>query len=437
MLQLNFDNLFKIFRNNPSLSVSKGLLMSRAYQFDDYRQLVKSRGQGFLDLPKDIYGLSRIKAFCRQVEGRYQEIVILAIGGSMLGPETLLKVLDKDCPFKNPKKPKITFLDNIDPYTTHQVIKRLNFGKTLFLVQTKSGGTPETLAQYLIFRQKVRELGLEHNQHFVFVTDPEGGYLNKVADQTKTPTFHLPKNVGGRFSVLSSIGLLVAGLTGVNLEELLRGASYTSQKYFEEGKDLTAFEMAVIHTQLAKKGMPNLVIMPYSSQLRSFSSWCVQLYSESLGKELDLEGKVVNTGLTPISALGATDQHSQLQLFKEGPNDKQILFIEVANHQQHLKIPSQTQINDPKVDYLLGHSLNRLLQAQLLGTQQSLTESKRANFTLKIDKINEFSLGSLFMFFELVVAFAGEIMAIDTFNQPGVERSKVVARQILDKAPKL
>ena len=181
------------------------------------------------------------------------------------------------------------------------------------------------------------------------------------------------------------------------------------------------------------KGKNITVFMPYSSQLKIMANWYTQLLSESVGKQLDQEGSEVFAGVTPLPALGATDQHSQLQLFQEGPHDKLVVFVEVEKFASELKIPSLWSTED-NLDYLKNKTFNQLIQAEFEGTRNSLTESLRPNITLKVDQVNEYSLGELFMFLEISVAFLGEILNIDTYNQPGVERSKILARQILSKA---
>jgi glucose-6-phosphate isomerase len=389
-------------------------------KLDHYWELIKSRGQGFIDLPKDNNVLDQVKAFASSVEGKYAHIVILGIGGSMLGPKCILEALYSPRPGL-----QIHYLDNIDPHKISQIASNIDLSKTLFLVQTKSGGTPETISQYLYFRNQVNTHNLDAKDHFVFVTDPQKGYLRQVANLENIPSFVIPENVGGRFSVLTPVGLLVAALVGLDIDSMLSGAQSVLDNQLSE-----AYTLATIQHSLSESGKSINVIMPYSSRLKTFSEWCVQLISESLGKEFDLDGNLVNTGITPLPAVGATDQHSQLQLFAEGPNDKLIIFIKPQDYGVEIDIP---HTNEESLTYLNGHSFNQLLDAEFKGVSAALTERDRPNLTIEIDQVNEFSLGELFMFFELATAFVGVMLNINTFDQPGVERGKVLSRKNLIK----
>lgn len=427
MLKVNFNNLFQIYKFNRVSGLSVSDLEISVEDGVKYRQLLKSRQQGFVDLPYNTKLVTEIQAFAG-ANRHFKYFVILGIGGSMLGPKTIVDALCSE----NIKK-RVICLDNIDPYLVESVEGRVDLAQTLFLVQTKSGGTPETIAQYLYFKDKVERANLKFQDHFVFVTDAQKGWLRQVATTEKVPSFEVPANVGGRFSVLSAIGLLVSALVGLDIEKLLLGAKELVEKEFDSASTGSALCLAKASYLLKSKGKTNVVIMPYSSRLQTFSDWCVQLISESTGKQYDLMGKEVFAGLTPISSLGATDQHSQLQLFNEGPNDKQIFFIEINNYQVKVPIPSAELKDNKELSYLSNQSFNSLIQAELEGTRQSLTESLRPNVTIAIDRVDEANLGALFMFFELYTAFLGEFLNIDTYNQPGVERSKVLTREILSR----
>ncbi|MEM1312744.1 MAG: glucose-6-phosphate isomerase [Patescibacteria group bacterium] len=391
---------------------------SKVEDVNYYWDKILSRKQGFTDLPKQAQITFKLKEFVDNSVIKYEHIVILGIGGSMLGPKCIL-----DCLHKSNSSLKVHYLDNIDPSKIAHVESLLNYEKTIFLVQTKSGQTPETVAQYAYFRAKIDNFGLNASDHFVFVTDPSKGYLRTVADSENIPSFEIPENVGGRFSVLTPVGLLVSVMVGLDVENLLLGAQVVLENKLNQ-----AFELAVIQHQLLREGQGINVIMPYSSRLKTFAEWSVQLISESLGKEFDLDGNLVNTGITPLPAVGATDQHSQLQLFTEGPNDKLIIFIKPKDYGVKLQIPD---IQEQSLSYLNNHSFDQLLDAEFDGVQQALTERSRPNVTIEIDQVNEYSLGELFMFFELATAFVGEMLNIDTFNQPGVERSKILTKENL------
>ena len=417
---MNFfsQNLAKV---SPKDGLTNLELETISTKFTEIYELAKSRQQGFWDLPDQ--NIDSILEFAKKTQGKFTDIVILGIGGSMLGPICLLGAFENQTVGKNPK---VHCLDNIDSDQIALVESQINLEKTLFLVQTKSGTTPETLAQYFYFRSLVEKNDLDVKEHFVFITDPEVGYLRQVAIRENITSFAIPANVGGRFSVLSPVGLVIGALYGLDIIKILTGAKNSlSEKALK-----SSFDLACIQYLLSQKGKSINVLMPYSSRLRLLANWYTQLLSESIGKEYNLKGQIVNTGITPLPALGATDQHSQLQLFKEGVNDKLLIFINVLNKENSVLIGQ----NLPDAfDYLNGKTFDDLLQAEFKGTVQSLTESNRPNVTLEIEKLDETSLGEIFMFFQVSVAFLGELLEINTFDQPGVERSKVLTREFLEK----
>ena len=417
---MNFfsQNLAKV---SPKDGLTNLELETISTKFTEIYELAKSRQQGFWDLPDQ--NIDSILEFAKKTQGKFTDIVILGIGGSMLGPICLLGGFEKQTVGKNPK---VHCLDNIDSDQISLVESQINLEKTLFLVQTKSGTTPETLAQYFYFRSLVEKNDLDVKEHFVFITDPEVGYLRQVAIRENITSFAIPANVGGRFSVLSPVGLVIGALYGLDIAKILIGAKNSlSEKALK-----SSFDLACIQYLLSQKGKSINVLMPYSSRLRLLANWYTQLLSESIGKEYNLKGQIVNTGITPLPALGATDQHSQLQLFKEGVNDKLLIFINVLNKENSVLIGQ----NLPDAfDYLNGKTFDDLLQAEFKGTVQSLTESSRPNVTLEIEKLDETSLGEIFMFFQVSVAFLGELLEINTFDQHGVERSKILTREFLEK----
>ncbi len=426
MISVNLSYLYQINKFNKQHSVSSEEIEQYHTHFNLYYDRLKSRQQGFLDLGNQPETLKIIEDFANRNKNKFSHFVILGIGGSMLGPKTIVEALATET-----QKSKVICLDNIDPYIINQVLTKIDLAKTLFLVQTKSGGTPETIAQYVFFKSKVQQQGLAWQNHFVFVTDPKIGWLRQIANEENITTFEIPENVGGRFSVLTPVGLLISSLIDLDTAKMLDGANQVAQNQLQD-----AFDVAVSSFLLNQRGKTNLVIMPYNSRLKTFTEWCIQLISESTGKQFDLDGQEVFAGLTPIPALGATDQHSQLQLFKEGPNDKQFIFIETVDYLVTLDIPSEELESNKSLNYLVNQSFNSLIQAEFEGTRQSLTESLRPSITLTIDRTDESSLGALFMFFELYTAFLGEMLNINTFDQPGVERSKVLTKEILNRSKK-
>jgi glucose-6-phosphate isomerase len=405
--------------NTESLKKT-GYLFDKNYQqmsVDLYKKSKVFAEQGWTDLPYQ-KTIQDIKLKIQPFQNNFKTIVVLGIGGSMLCVQTILDALYFD------QKIKVICLDNIDPFVTQKTAEQLDFSQTIFLVQTKSGGTPETMAQFFYFKELVESLNLKLEDKFIFVTDPKVGYLRQLANENnKITCLSIPSDVGGRFSVLTAMGLLIMELIGLDGQKMLEGARQT----LENQKDL-AVELANIQVEMYKEGIDQNVLMPYSSRLAGIAKWYIQLLSESIGKEIDLDGKKVNHGITPIPAVGATDQHSQAQLFKEGPNTKLIILIKVEDHQLY---PVIAQNLPDKFAYLREKTFNQLIDAELEGTIQSLNESQKPNLTITMPKVDEHYLGQIFMMFELSVAYIGEMLNLNTFDQPGVERAKILAEQIL------
>ncbi len=399
----------------------------------DVLQKIEKHNQGFYKIIDDKKTFTEIKNFAKKIHGKHKDIVVLGIGGSALGTICLqqsLKHLFENELKKNGKSsnwPKLHVLDNIDPSLITELEDIIDYKKTLFIVISKSGCTPETVAQYFYFRHATESHKLDSKKHFVFITDHKNGFLRKTADEEKIPSFAIPENVGGRFSVLTSVGLLPAALIGINIDKMLAGARVARDKFLSTNpKENLSFQLAEIQYALAKKGKTINVLIPYAQKLSRLADWYRQLLAESIGKKLNNKGKIVNVGITPINALGVTDQHSQLQLYNEGPNDKFFIFLEVEKLAPELAIP-HSEKNAPKM------SFNKLLKIELDATIASLTQNNRPNITIKIDEINAENLGALFMLFEGATAFLGEMFDINAFDQPGVELSKELTKKAIAK----
>lgn len=408
---------------------SNSFLQNQA-KFPDWETVkteLTSVNPGFLDLQTARKSLAEIQKFVTEIQFEFEHILLVGIGGSMLGPETIIKTLGN-----SEQKAKVKFLDNIDPDLLFEILNQLNIAKTLFIFQSKSGNTPETVSQYLFIQQKLKSLNLDFASRVIVVTDGQAGFLRTQVQDLRLVSFEIPRNLGGRFSVLSPVGFLAAELVGISCEPILSGAETCLQENLA-GNSSQAYNQAVVHKSLADFGKTNLVLMPYSSNLQTFNRWLVQLISESLGKQKTLaSGELVGVGLTPILATGVTDQHSQLQLFQEGPEDKQILFLEIEDFKQDFEITKQVfSAENEDLKIFEGRTFAELLRAELEGTKSSLTLSKKPNLSLKISSISEFSLGYLFFHFELVVASLGILMEINTYDQPGVEQSKILTKEIL------
>lgn len=432
MLTLDTRNLSKI---SPAHGVREGELAAYQNQLAGYLAKIDARDQGFYQVIDDQVMVDEVKTYTESIKGRYAYLVVLAIGGSSLGTITLQQSLQHlyQRELTAQSTPKLYVLDNIDPTLLRETEDVIDYAKTLFVVVTKSGGTPETLAQFFYFKQHLSERGLTPQDHMVFVTDPKQGLLRQIAREEHFDAFSVPGNVGGRFSVLTAVGLLPAALLGLDVDSLIAGARLMRDSFFAESyAGNLPFQLATIQYALSQKGKSITVLMPYAQKLIRLADWYRQLLAESTGKQKNNAGETVNVGLTPVNALGATDQHSQSQLYNEGPNDKLIIFIAVGNLGPSLPIPSLYPDNET-VNFLAGVDFNHLIATEKRGTEQALTEYDRPNLTIEIDKVDAESLGELFMLFEGATAFLGEFFEINAFDQPGVELSKVLTRQLLNE----
>ncbi len=372
--------------------------------------------------------------------GRFENFVIIGIGGSALGAIALKNALchpfHNQLPGSERHGARLYVLDNTDPVPCAALLEMLDLRKTLFNVITKSGSTAETASQFLAARAAVEKtVGNSWPAHFVFTTDAERGDLRELARDTGVASLAVPDGVGGRFSVLSAVGLLPAAAIGVDVRGLLAGAAQMDARC---GSDDWARNPALALGALlwaldTRKGKHVHVLMPYASALADLADWYRQLWAESLGKNQTLDGKPCSTGPTPVKALGATDQHSQIQLYTEGPADKAIVFVAVENRATEVSIPDSYP-DRSAFGYLAGHGIGELLDAERCGTEIALVEAARPNATITLDEISAESVGGLLYLWELATAYAGRLYNVDAFNQPGVEAGKRAAYALLGRA---
>lgn len=371
-----------------------------------------------------------VKEFAAMVDGRFDNVLVLGIGGSALGglalSHALLKpywnFLDKE---KRDNYPKIFFLDNIDPDEIQGLLESLDLKKTLVNVITKSGSTIETMSQFMIIKDKMQELlGDDYRKNIVATTDGEVGILRQLANEEGYKTFIIPDDVGGRFSVFSAVGLVPLALVGLDIDEIIRGIKIMdlALKNTDINNNIAAQNALIHYLMDTQKGKYLSILMPYSSRLKYVPDWYAQLWAESLGKEYDREGNKINNRPTPIKALGATDQHSQFQLYHEGNNDKIITFIRVDEFDNEVNIPNVFELTG--LNYLGGKTINSLINAEADVAAVTLSDYQRPNLTIHLPKINEYYMAQLFYMFEMETAIIGELYNIDAFNQPGVARAE-------------
>jgi len=434
VIALDYDRLMK-----DGLDGNRGISRNRLGELKDQFGAIQSevhRGReageyGFYGLVDQAATVQEIKTFAEGLGQAHDHVLVLGIGGSALGTKALLNALrppawneldDEGRDFF----PRLTVLDNVDPISVSAALRRIDPRRVLVNVISKSGGTAETMAQYLVVRAWLEEaLGAAAYRHLVFTTDPTRGALRELARREGIATLDVPPAIGGRFSVLSPVGLLPAALVGIDIEGLLDGARQAIER--SQSADLLqnpAALYAALHWAADRDlGASINVLMPYSDRLREFGEWYRQLWAESLGKREDRQGKTVHVGPTPLVAIGATDQHSQVQLFMEGPFDKVITFVAVEKVEEEVPIPGRSDL-PPDLAYLPGHSLAELLRAELEATASALAQSGRMSCTLRFSDLSARTLGEAIMFFQVATGFAGAWYGIDPFNQPGVELGK-------------
>jgi glucose-6-phosphate isomerase len=416
-----------------------------AEAFEEAQKEVEARRasgeMGFFALPEARETARTVQEVADGFGQWFENLVVLGIGGSALGAITLRDALlgpvwnELDGEARE-HFPRLYVLDNVDPRSVSALLNRIDLRRTLFNVVSKSGSTAETMAQYLVVEGRLREaLGEESTRgHFLFTTDPAAGALREIAAAEGVPALEIPPNVGGRFSVLSPVGLLPAAVVGVDIQELLDGARdmaarCSATRLLENPAGILA---TVLHQADTEQNAGIHVLMPYSDRLRSFALWFQQLWGESLGKARDRHGKEVGVGPTPVPAVGATDQHSLLQLLMEGPRDKVVLFMGIDEVTDPVPIPHLRE-EFAALGYLGGHTLAELLDTERRATIEALRREGRPSLSLQLKTLNARALGELFMLFEVATVFAGALYGVNPLDQPGVELGKRLTYGLLGR----
>ncbi|MFQ5538264.1 MAG: glucose-6-phosphate isomerase [Gemmatimonadota bacterium] len=417
--------------------------MARAFRsaFAAVQERRATGAMGFFELPYAAETVARVKELADGFGQWFEDVVVLGIGGSGLGAIAARDALLG--PFWNERDdedrdhyPRLHIVDNPDPLTFRDLLDRLEPARVLFNVVSKSGSTAETMAQYLAARAWVEDaLGPDHARgHFLFTTDPSRGALRQIADAEGIPSLPVPENVGGRFSVLSPVGLLPAAVCGVDVDALLAGAAAMDDRCGSDDllENPAGMLAALLHHADTAADNHIHVLMPYADSLRALALWFQQLWAESLGKARSLEGKEVEVGPTPLAALGAVDQHSLLQLLMEGPRDKVVVFVAVEDAPVDVEIPRQHP-EIPALSYLGGHSLGELLDTERRATAEALRRAGRPNLTVRMPALDAASLGQMFMLLEIATVYAGALYGVDPLDQPGVELSKELTYGLLGR----
>ncbi|KLO22826.1 glucose-6-phosphate isomerase [Marinitoga sp. 1197] len=430
-IKFDFTNMF--FPN-----IDKGIKYEEINEYKEKIEKIISEildeKPGFINLLENTKYLDKILDIQEWIQS-FESFVVLGIGGSALGNialQTTLNPLNYNY-MENKKTPKIFIVDNVDPDFVASILDQINPHKTLFNVISKSGTTAEAMSNYLIARGIIESYGLDPKKHIIFTTDPENGILRKIAKEEGIETLEIPQEVGGRFSVLTPVGLLSALAGGIDIIDLINGA----KAMFEKVSNKNIYENpaalnALLHFLYYKKGYNISVMMPYSNKLLLLADWYRQLWAESLGKKYNINGEVVNVGQTPVKALGATDQHSQVQLYNEGPDDKVVTFIKLEKFERDIKIPKIHE-EFSTLSYLGGKTLSELLNTELFGTEYALTEHGKPNMKVVFPEINAFNVGQFFFVYEFQTAIMGKLLEINAYDQPGVELGKKVTYALMGR----
>lgn len=441
MIKFDFNNMMDAYIGSEGIT-EKEIAAVQAKTEDAYSYFEKNRGTGWMgwsELPYNQEDVVRdIIVTAAEVRAKFKNFVVLGIGGSALGPMAVFNALchlrynelDED-----KRGVKFYVEDNVDPERMAALLDVIDPAETMFNVVTKSGATSETMSQYLIITDILKKkCGKDWAKHIIATTSESKGNLIKLAKEEGFKTYYIPDGVGGRFSELCPVGLLPAAVLGIDIIGLLIGASEMDKKCNGSDPYKNPALMAAVlqYIAITEKGKNISVMMPYADSLKLMADWYCQLWAESLGKAVDYAGNTVNAGTTPVKSLGVTDQHSQVQLYIEGPYDKVITFISVEKYGCEMPIAHGCE-DIPDVGFLGGHTMQELIQAENKATAYALMRAGRCNYTINMPEVNAFTLGQLMYMLELQTAYTGALLNINTFNQPGVENGKKATFALLGK----
>lgn len=434
-LRIDYTGMMSSFQNPRGFT--KDELLGLQNKLDQAKAMLMTRREaGELDFSKLLISMKaqipEIIMYADTAAKKFENFVVLGIGGSALGPLAVHQALNhyyynELTPEKRGYRPRLYVVDNIDPVRFTELLQVIDPNKTLFNVISKSGNTAETMAQFLIVRNILRlECGDNYAEHIVITTDKEKGNLLPIAVNEGFQRFVIPAGIGGRFSELTPVGLLAAAICGIDINQLLEGALSMDRRIQEtQGVFSNPAELRAALAHLAwQQGKIISVFMPYSDGLKTMADWYAQLWAESLGKRYDRQGNTVHVGQTPVKALGVTDQHSQVQLYVEGPNDKVITFVGLESFKESQEIPALLEELPEDIQFLRGRTLEELLFAEQKATEYALTLAGRQHQKILLPSLDAYNVGQLLLLLEWETAYMGELLNINAFDQPGVEEGK-------------
>lgn len=372
---------------------------------------IKGDDIGYYHLPS--LGMDIVSKIEEIAKRDFDSVVLVGVGGSSLGVKALYDMLNL--------QKELIFLDNLDPYSIEQNSTKINPNRSIFIISSKSGTTIETIS---IYKYILEKFNIKSYENFIFITDPNSP-LESYAKEIGAIIFNIPKNVGGRFSVLSAIGLVPLGLCGADIKNLLAGANSAKEQYLDNGDD--GVLQKAYHYATHSSAKIN-VLFSYSDRLTSFNEWYVQLWAESLGKKRGYK----RVGLTPVGLIGSKDQHSFLQLIMEGVKDKTVTFITIKDHNSTISVPNLKLNFLDGCDFVNSKSIAEVFNAQAHSTMQALASEMISIDELVIDRLDEWHCGWLIYYYELLTSATGLMLGINTYDQPGVEAGKRILKKLLE-----
>ncbi|MCC6276396.1 MAG: glucose-6-phosphate isomerase [Oligoflexia bacterium] len=401
----------KFSGQSQTLTIDWSQLISQV----EFKAQKQSEMLAWVHLPKSKEHVLQVKAWLSRTKS-FETLVVLGIGGSSLGGRAALDFL--------PSKKQVIFLDNIDGFHFETAIKALNLKKTHFLAISKSGGTSETLFQMAHILGVLKSKKLSFAKHLSVMTEDTANVMKGVSQELGLTEMKADPNVGGRFSVLSAVGLAPMAWAGVPVEKVLEGASWAQNQ-----REMIA-QICEFYFRSWNRANWISIFWIYCQGLKSFGAWLQQLWAESLAKAVNLHGHEAPRVSTPLPCLGATDQHSLLQQFVEGAPDKSFLFIRNSESEKSSAI---NKVFSEQLYMTKGKSVGSLLGIEATASETFLKEKGLLAERLTVLDHSPESIGALFYIFEMVVAVLGEALEINAFNQPGVEGVKKLTHELLQK----
>lgn len=431
MIKLNYFNCLKDEYVKNGLKLNE--IQNNKYEKELKKAIINKVHpmMDWLDLPyQEKSVIDEIQLFGSKISRLYENFIVLGIGGSALGAKAVKQALYSQNPDENGKKKiKVKVIDNVDAERFEKLLNKINLKKTMFNVVTKSGTTVEILTMFAVVLNRLKEeMGYDFFVNLVVTTEKDN-VLWKYCQENNIKTYEVPKGVGGRYSVLCPVGLLPCAVMGVDLHKLIGGAKQVLENFKQqEGKDNICYTSALINYNYFVKGKREIALLPYSNRLERMTDFYIQLLSESLGKAKTLNNKANKMFFTPTKAEGVTYQHSLLQMYQEGSQDRLFCFINLTKHNAEVKVP---KFKDASLDKFLPKSMTALMKQEQIGSSLAVKQAGHPSYELIVPTLNEENIGALLFYFELTTALMAELMNVNGYDQPGVEMQKKYTKALI------